>query len=499
MDYDDAVLLIEEQIENPERINLSELANAFPIVASRSEGYCGKVWDYGVKVLELVHQKGESKGEAFDKIGWKTYQSAISTSISKKEFIQCLSFAKYNFFYPERDFKSILNDDRIRVFVKDGIKAHKHSFINPSDLGILTQGEQDAFAGFLSIFDSLQVDDELTLQWSASALRFFLPTNQSYIIAAEALLKVLIRNQRIYSAYYIFRALSENHDGIWNSGISLELFKALIQNHINDNNHGIDILIEICSDPSIQSKCKSNISLQLLIGILSIHLWVDHEIADVEAMAWAFPESIQSDYPNLSAALANFILSKDVPPLPPKFKKKLEKLEADFADLISHAHTEIRDRHYRGVPLAIKVHQDNLKQYFRPILAEIENRKKAEKILEKINRLEPRLLIEENTHQKGDAHPIEGKLFSQMANDYRDILAALRKTTQKMLEIQAIHYEKSAVSEEQFNLYKEFELFSDNLSEVGRLVIQNLIPDLWKSLTEGLYIYKDEEGNYGTR
>ena len=195
MDFDDALLLIEEQIESPERFNLDILANAFPVVAAHPDGYSGKVWEHGTKVLQLAQQRGIKPEAAFDKIGWETFKSALFSGISQKNIIQVLSFAQYNFIHPTNDVKTMLNDARIRVGIEDGLKIQKDPFIRPSDFGVLTSGGQDAFAALLTVIDDLDIDNELRLQWSASAVRFCLPNTHSYVVASEVLIKTLIKDR----------------------------------------------------------------------------------------------------------------------------------------------------------------------------------------------------------------------------------------------------------------------------------------------------------------
>lgn len=498
MDFDDALLLIEEQIESPERFNLDILANAFPIVASHPDGYSGKVWEYGAKVLQLAQQRGINPAEAFDKIGWVTFQSALFSGISQKNIIRVLSFAQYNFIHPANDLKTILNHARIRAAIEEGIKAQNHPFIQPSDFGLLTSGGQDAFAELLMVIDNLQVDDELRLQWSASALRFCLPNSRSYVVASEVLVKTLIRDQRYYSGYHLFRALSENCDDLWNSHISLELIKALIQNHISDN-CGLEILTELCSDVDVQNKLKVNTSLRLLIGILSVHLWSEHEVTEVETVTWEFPVMIQTDYPNLSSVLASYITSEELPELPPQYADELDKLEFKLSSLIGESENELRERTYRGVQLAVKIHRDSLKDFFLPVLEKIKHRKSANKILDQIEKIDPEGLISANVHQRNGSFHVEGRLLQQMIKDNRDMKKSLEKAAQVLKEIQEIQYERSLIAVEQFEFYQEFELFCEELSEAGRWAFEHLIPNLWKTLSEGLDVYKHEGGQYGTR
>lgn len=498
MDFDDALLIIEEQIESPERFNLDTLATAFPIVASHPDGYSGKVWEYGTKVLQLAQQKGITYTEAFDKIGWETFKSALFAGISQKKVTRVLSFAQHNFIHPASDIKTILNDFRIRNAIEDGIKTRKHSFIQPSDLGVLTSSEQDAFAELLTIIDDLKVDNELKLQWSASALRFCLPNSRSYIIASEILTKTLIFDQRHYSAYYLFRALSENCDDLWNSHIVHELIKALIQDYI-DHNCGTEILVEVCSDTDTQKKWKDNTSLRFLVGILSVHLLSEHRVTEVETVAWEFPVMIQIDYPNLSSVLASYITNRGLPELPPEYVEELTKLEAELFSLIDAAEDQLRERTYRGVQLAVKIHRELLKDSFLPVLESIKQRKSAGKILDQIKKLDPENLISENAYQRKNSFHVEGKLLQQMIKDNRDMKKSLEKAAQVLKQIQEIQHKRSLVAVGQFEFYQEFELFCEELSEVGQWTFERLIPDLWKILIKGLDIYKKEGGHYGTR
>ena len=499
MEYDDAVLLIEEQLEGPAKFNLEELSEAFPVVASHPDGYSGKVWEYGEKILNLLQNNGDANAEVFEKIGWKTYQSAIYSSISQKKFLKALSFAEHAFIPLEKDIKAILNDDRVSKVIKEAIQTKKRAFIVPAELGVLDTKGQDAFAEILSILDKSQVDDELRLQWAASALRVLPATSRTYLVASEVLINTLLMGQRYFSAYYLFRALSETRDDLWNSKVSLELIKGFIRHHIDNNDLGLEILIGFCSDSDIYNKIKENNSLRLLLGILSIHLWSTHQIPDVEAMAWEFPTTIQQNYPNLSNVLSKFINNTELPNLPPEFSNEISILNEALAKAINQAQNELRDRTYRGVPLARKIHNENIQNIFLPILENIKQYKKAERILVQIENLDPELLITENEHQKKDNHPIEGKLLQQMIKDYRNIKETLRMAAQSLLNLQTLHLKKQSVSSNQFELYTEFEIFSDELSETGRWALEQLIPSLWEALRSGLAIYKREEAFYGTR
>jgi len=499
MEYDDAVLSIEMQLENPDKLNLDELAEPFYVVASTPDGYSGKIWEYGEKLMDLVQKKGGSRTEAFERIGWNTFYSAIYSSIVQKKIVQALSYAKYNFVHPEKSAKAILSHTRVITAIQAGLKTQKHPFINPSDLGVLDQSGQDVFAELLTIVDSLQVDDELRLQWSASALRFCPPVSNPYLIASEILEKTLLRTERWFSAYFLFRALSEYRDELWRSQFPLDIIKALIQNHLSDKSKGLDILVEICSDSDIQSKSRENNNLRLLIGILSLYLWSEHNFVDIEAMAWEFPTMLQVDYPNLSSTLSRFIVDKTLPDLPPQFIEEIEKLEKNLTNLINDAQNELRDRSYRGVPLAIKIYQDNLKNYFIPILDDIKLRKNYIKILDHITKIDPESLITDNEYQKSNYFPIEGNLLQKMINDSFEIKESLIKAGDGLEKIQTIQDERSMVSKDYFDLFPEFEIFADDLSETGRWAFAQLIPDLWVALNTGLDVYKREEDYYGPR
>jgi hypothetical protein len=498
MDFDDALLLIEEQIESPERFNLNTLAIALPVVASHPDGYSGTVWEYGSKVLKLAQQTGISPIEAFEKIGWGTFKSALCSGISQKDIIRALSFVQYDFIHPAHEVRTILNDVRIRAAITDGLKVQKHPFIQPSDFGLLTTSGQNAFAELLTVIDNLEVDDELRLQWSASALRFGLPNSRSYIVASEVLIKTLIRNQRYYSGYYLFRALSENCDELWNSYISLELIKVLIDEHSRDN-CGAEILTELCIDRDIQNKRKTNTDLRFLIGILSVHLWSAHKVVDAETVAWELPLMIQSDYSNLASLLASYITDGKLPELPPQFANVLEKLEAELCILIGGSENELRERTYRGVQLAVKIHRDILKNYFLPVLENIKHSKNAIKILDQIRKLDPEDLISTNDNQRKSNFQIEGKLLQQMIKDNRDIKKSLEKTAQMLKQIQDIQHERSLIAVEQFELYEEFQLFCEAMPQAALRAFELLIPDLWKTLNKGLDVYKREGDQYGTR
>jgi hypothetical protein len=498
MEFDDALLLIEEQIESPERFNLDTLAKAFPVVAAQPDGYSGKVWEYSAKVLQLAQQRGISPGEAFDKIGWDTLRSALFSGLSQKNIVQALSFAQHNLIYPARDVRTILKDSRIKSAIENGITAQKRPFIRPSDFGVLNSSGQDAFAELLAVIDDLEVDDELKLQWSASALRFCLPNSRCYLVASEVLLGTLIRDQRYYSAYYLFRALSEDCDNLWSSETSLKLIKVLIQDHINKN-RGLEILIDLCLDVDIQRRWKTNRTLRLLIGILSIHLLSEYGFADVETVAWEFPLMIQTDYPHLSSTLAIYITNRDLPELPPQYADQLDELEAELCNLISETEHELRERTYRGVQLAVRIHRDNLKDFFFPVLEKIKHRQSANRILDQIKKIDPEGVISENAHQRKGSFHVEGKLLQQMIKDNRDMKKSLESAAQVLKQIQEIQHERSLVTVEQFEFYQEFELFCEELSEAGQWAFEELIPELWKRMNKGLSVYKYEGGHYGTR
>jgi len=104
MEYDDAVLSIEMQLEIQNKLNLDELAEPFYVVASTPDGYSGKIWEYG-KVDGFSAKEGGSRTEAFERIGWNTFYSAIYSSIVQKKIVQALSYAKYNLYILKKALK----------------------------------------------------------------------------------------------------------------------------------------------------------------------------------------------------------------------------------------------------------------------------------------------------------------------------------------------------------------------------------------------------------
>lgn len=97
MEFDEAVLRVEEQLEKPGSFNLKELETILPIIASYPDGYSGKAWEYGAKLMEVTRQNGGDGLTIFNKIGWKMLQQALTAGIIHKKVIQILSVTQYDF------------------------------------------------------------------------------------------------------------------------------------------------------------------------------------------------------------------------------------------------------------------------------------------------------------------------------------------------------------------------------------------------------------------
>jgi|GEM_PF-5354444 len=498
MEFDEAVLRVEEQLEKPGSFNLKELETILPIIASYPDGYSGKAWEYGAKLMEVTRQIGGDGLTIFNKIGWKMLQQALTAGIIHKKVIQILSVTQYDFLPSGIDLSSILSDPRIKIAIEAGLKIEKHPFIVPSDLGTLPQDGQGIFAELLKAVHNLSADDELRLQWSASVLRFCAPTTPAYFVAAQVLIETLLKDGRIFAAYYAFRALCESREGLWDSNIANEIAQAFIDRHLSGNSE-IDVMIDFCIDVKEQSQLYELTQLKLLTGILGAHFWLSHKVERCEEIAWELPGLFQQNYPNLSSMLAKHIADGDLPDIPPQYASELRDLDTQFQNLLNASRKELRERRYRGVPLAIKIQHDNIKNIFMPIFESINKRIHPKKIMKKIETIDPAELVQAHERQKQDKFPIQGNLLQNMINDNHDIKKSLEAACQTLIAIENIRNERAAIYSDKFELYQEFDLLIVNLSGTFLQDFEKLLPDFWKRLNDGLKVWKNEDGYYAER
>jgi hypothetical protein len=498
MEFDEAVLRVEEQLEKSGGFNLKELEITLPVIASYPDGFSGKAWEYGAKLMELTRQSGGDGLTVFNKIGWKMLQQALTAGIIHKKVIQILSVTQYNFVPSGINLSSVLSDPRIKTAIEAGLKIEKHPFVIPSDLGTLPPDGQGIFAELLKVVHNLSIDDELRLQWSASVLRFCAPTTPAYFVAAQVLVETLLKDERIFSAYYSFRALCESHEDLWDSDIAIEIAKAFISKHLYDISE-IDVMTDFCIDVKEQSQLHEMAQLRLLTGVLGTHFWLSQKVERCEEIAWEFPGLFQLNYPTLSSTLAKYIADGDLPDMPPQYVDAMSNLETQFQDFLNAAQKELRERAYRGVPLAIKIYHDNIKNIFTPIFESIKKRIHPEKIMKKIDAIDPVELVQANERQRQDKFPIQGNLLQNMINDNFDIKKSMEAACQTLITIQGIQNKRAAIYNDQFDMYKEFDLLALDMNETFMQAFEKLLPDFWKRLNDGLKVWKNEDRYYAER
>jgi hypothetical protein len=496
MDADYALLELEEKTSSDLLLNAGnrhELIQLLSTAASIPEGYFELIWRYGKKILDALTEPEINYYETFIKYGLIPLSEGLRASLVDKRILDSLSCIDQNYIPSTVPFTMVLKNTIIRESIDKALSVQPLPFINPSELGKVSETIQKAFVDLLCLLHEINASTELQLQWSASAIRI-LPQNNSYILASNIFLKALLLDARVNTAYFAFRALAEKNEGLWSGDTSITVLSQYIKENYVGQRENKQALLQLVLDEEVQRHIKNNLDLQILVGSLGIYLKYDCAFNQADAAVWGYILDLQPSYPSLSHAIFDYASTGQLPALPIKRTSLLRNLEQDFNISIEHAANEIHPRTYRGIPLAVSIYNLNVKKHFQPILAKIKKNKGSDpkKILNYLEELDPVALIVNNELQANDRYPIQGNLLQQMIRDNQKIIDCLQNAIQLSALLNSQRNKMEQAAEDETAIYIEFQLLVEQISPVGKWAFQTLLTPLWEILIEGLQIITDE-------
>lgn len=503
MDPEFALLKLELELLSEAKCNLSDLSQfgeAVTTAATTPDGYSGLAWKGGAKLLGVAQRLGQDPDRFFDTFGWRALANGIQTALRDKRLLSALSYASVPFL-PPTESMHIFDHPQIVEAIRAGLATTPPPFIKPSDLGTADAAVQTQFGELLRRLPNFPVDNELTLQWSASALRILPSQSSHHQVAAINLLQALCSEGRFAAAYYAFRALAEQHEDLWRHPIALTVLQTFVSGLWQDEEMGSAVLAQLCVDDDMLRRCDDQFDILVLIGALAINLTRHYGGEPTEATAWHLVNEMLGRSALVAYALQNYLMDGSLPSLPISMADRLEDLKQEFNQAVALVEKELRPRRYALLSLAGKIYQANIQEVFTPLLDEIRSEHCSPKLVERIQEIDPVELITGSEWQKSSRYPIDGRMLRKMVGDNSRILQALKSAARKRIELDDARAEWAAQPDDQFGLFQDFGLLLEDLSSTATWALKSLLSDLWTRLQEGISIAarEQEARRHGTR
>jgi hypothetical protein len=192
MDPNLAVLILESELLGETGIDLKQLDRFEEAVATAAKipaGYSGLAWKGGARLLDVAQKLGQDPDRMFTSFGWRALANGIQAALESKQLLAALSYASVPFL-PPKETPSVFNHPQIVKAICAGLVTTPRPFIKPSDLGAADAAVQTQFGDLLNQLPNYSADNELVLQWSASALQVLSTQSRPYQVAAINLLRI---------------------------------------------------------------------------------------------------------------------------------------------------------------------------------------------------------------------------------------------------------------------------------------------------------------------
>lgn len=498
MDGIEALLNLEDRIselrssKHFDFSELKELGQMIAIAAKVYDGYRGLAWQYGGDLLNFARNAHLDEEALFDSFGWSSLKNGIESAIENREILEALCFAESDSFWGARSLNS--NSTTIGQTLTTALHNTPRSFMNPSLLAAASEKIQKQFVSLFDILAMQPVDPELKLQWGACALRALPVTHDNRLSAAISFTNVLCAMNIPATAYCVFRALAEQHEELWISDSAIKVLRQYIELLITGPEQSLEGLVSLCVDDDLLRRCDDERNLLVILGGVGIYLVGECQVDAGELVAWRLVSGIQSEFPLLAHTLSEFLVNKTLPSWPEELAAQLKIERAELSKKIDVVKKLLRDRGYDGVPLAREIYQWNVHYVFSPFLEEIEScsSNQLAALCMKIESLDAKQLVLDNQNQRESRYPIEGRLLQKMISDNDKILKALYEACTVRKSLSFLRAELANRSAESFQVFIEFEEFTESIATESQGVLERLLPHFWRHLNKGLEISKKE-------
>lgn len=467
--------------------NLEQFAPAVVVGATVREGYSGLAWEAGTELLAGGKLYDRDPVQFFEAFGWEALANGICASLREKHILEGLSYVKVPFLPPTNDVH-ILDHPQVVKAILDGLAETPRPFVRPAELGAADEEVQYEFGELLQRLVALGADEELCLQWSSCALRVLPTQSLPYRAAAVSLLRTLLRSERNIAAYYVYRALAEQIEELWDDPVSLEVLRTLISQYWQDSPNGHEVLVQLCADDEVLRHCRQHSDTLVMLGALAIHLSRHYDYDQVAPAAWRFVNDLLEDSAWLSSVFGDYLESGTLPELPTTFAGELALRREELDSAVRSAERAMRRRQYKQIALAGRIYNENLQHVFYPILEAVQSSQFSEGVLDQIRGLDPESLVVDSGLQRLAPYPIEGRVLRKMIRDHVQIIEALESAAQARAELEKAKSLCASQSSEEFGLYDDFALVSDSFGQVSTWALQTFVPDLWERLQDGTRI-----------
>jgi len=500
MDPEFALLTVESELLGEAEFDIGDLRRFGEVVAAAAAtpgGYSGLAWKGGATLLDVARRHGQDPGHLFDVFGWRALANGIQTALQDKQLLAGLSYASVPFM-PPKESPPIFDHPQVEEAIRTGLAATSQPFIRPSDLGAADAAVQAQFGELLDRLPNFPVDNELILQWSASALRVLPAESRTRQIAAIKLMETLCKEGRVVAAYYAFRALAEQHEDLGRHPIALTILQSLIDRYWQDTEAGGEVLTQLCVDDDVLRRSDEQFDILILIGALAISRVRYYEDKQTEATAWRFVNEIFGNSALVAHALGEYLTDGSLPPLPACKTDQLKVLEQDFNQAVANVEKELRPRKYK--PLANRIYQSNIQEVFTPFLDAIRSGHCSTELIERIKNIDPEEVVTNSEWLQSSPDRIGSKVLRKMTADNLRTLQALELAARKCIELDAARAEWAAQPDDELEFFQEFSLLLEELGETAKWALETLLPDLWTRLQEGvtIAIREQEARRYGT-
>lgn len=501
MDPEFALLMLESELLGEAEFDIGDLSRfgeAVAAAAATPPGYSGLAWKGGAKLLDVARGLGQDPDRLFTTFGWRALANGIQTALRDKRLLSALSYASVPFL-PPTESPPIFDHPQIVEAIRSGLVVTPRPFVKPSDLGAAAPAVQAQFGELLSRLSNFSIDNELSLQWSACALRV-LPTQSMYHqVAGISLLQALCSEGRIAAAYYAFRALAEQHEDLWKNPIALAVLQSFVNLYWQDEELGSEVLAQLCADDDVLRRGNEQFDILVLVGALAINLTRRYGDKRTEATAWHFVNEMFGSSALVAHTLGNYLTDGGLPHLPVCKTDRLEALEQELNQAVAFVENELRPRQYKR--LASKIYHSNVQEVFTPLLDEIRSGHCSAELVERIQRIDPAKLVTASEWQQASPYPTGSKVLRKMTGDNLRTLQALESAARKRIELDNARAEWVNQPDDEFKLFQDFDSLLEDLGATGIWALETLLPDLWTRLQEGITIAmrEQEARRYGTR
>lgn len=489
MDPEFALLILESELLGDVRIAPEQFAyfsEAVAAAAAVPEGYSGLAWQGGAKLLKEALSRGHDPTHFFSTFGWDALATGIRAGLENNQVLSALSYASLSFL-PPAESSSVFDHPQISRAVRTGLGKMPHPFIKPAELNAADEAVQAQFGELLKRLSSFGADNELLLQWSASALRVLLTQSHLYQTAAISLLETLCLEGRIAAAYYAFRAMAEQHDDLWDHPVALRVLQSLIDQYWQDSEVGEEVLAQLCVDDDVVRRLDQRFDLLVLIGVLAINR-VQCRAHDrrTETTAWRLVNEVFGTSALVASALSDYLTDGSLPPVPVCKIDQIEDLEREFRQAVALVEKDLGPRKYKT--LAMRIYQSNIQEVFSPILDRIRSGHCSSELVKQIREIDPEELVTGSEWLDTTPHRIGTKVLRKMTSDNRRTLETLESAAHKGIELDRAKAEFNSQPTDEFEFFQEFEMIVRELGTAAQWALKTLLPDFWTRFQEGLSV-----------